>query len=90
MPVVGISIDNLKNKIGNNLNTEQIEKCCQEIGCDVDELTFINRIKCAQCHNVIEYSQNEALPKKCDYCQHEFNEENNDYSTLEKTEVITL
>jgi phenylalanyl-tRNA synthetase beta chain len=90
MPVVGIPIQQLRDLVGQDLSNEVITTSCTELGCDVEELTFLNRVKCSNCGSVIEFTQSETIPKTCEQCQHEFNREGSDYKTLPQSEVIRL
>ena len=90
MPVVGIPVKQLRRLVGQDLSNEKVISCCQELGCDVEELTLINRVKCSSCENITEYTKTESLPKSCDICTHEFSKENTDYKLLPQTEVLRL
>lgn len=90
MPVVGISIKHLRELIDNKLTNEDIERYCQELGCDVEELTKINRVKCSQCNNITEFTLTENVPNACDICSNEFTADGTDYTTLSPLDVIRL
>ena len=90
MPVVGIPVKKLKRLIGQDLSNENLVGCCQELGCDVEDMTELNRIKCASCGNIIEFPHTETLPKSCDICQSEFQTEGMEYTAIAPTEVIRL
>ncbi|MFC1670311.1 phenylalanine--tRNA ligase subunit beta [Spirochaetota bacterium] len=90
MPVVGIPVKQLKGLIGRDLSNDELTRCCMELGCDVEELAELNRIKCKSCGNIIEFSKTEEIPKSCDICLADLQSPGKDYDEIEPTEVIRL
>lgn len=90
MPVVSIPINELKRKLKKAISTDDLIVTCQEIGCDIEELTSIKRIKCLHCNNIVEHTSSENIPKLCDLCGNVFVSEKTDYSPMEDVEVLRI
>jgi len=72
MPVIAIPVHRLRDLIGRAIPNQELVTLCQRIGCDVEELTVVKRVKCIPCGYITEHSRNEKRPERCEICASPF------------------
>lgn len=68
MPVVGIPVDDLERRIGQDLGRERLLEVLGDLGCDVEGFATLRRLRCTRCGYVIELAGKEETPPNCDRC----------------------
>lgn len=75
MPVVGIPVKLLTERLEGELSPETLVQHLQHIGCDVEGFATLRRIKCTRCGNIVEITETMDPPVLCrrcgvDYAEH--------------------
>ena len=75
MPVIGIPVKLLTERLEGDLTPDELVQHLQHIGCDVEGFATLRRIKCTRCGNIVEITATMDPPvlcKRCgiDYVQH--------------------
>ncbi len=68
MPVVGIPTDVLRARIGADLSDEELDDLLDRLGCDVEGITTVRRLRCAACSAILERGEHEELLGACPEC----------------------
>lgn len=90
MPVVGIPIDILRERLGAELDADGLVEHLQDLGCDVEGFTEVRRHRCERCGNILESTASEEDPASCDRCGADFRESPAALSALGSAEVIRM
>ena len=72
MPVVGIPVELLLERIATPIDREDLVEHLQHLGCDVEGYATVRRFRCRRCDNVIEITETENPPVLCDRCGADF------------------
>ena len=68
MPVVGIPVKLLTERLEGELTPEELVQHLQHIGCDVEGFATLRRIKCTRCGNIVEITTTMDPPVLCKRC----------------------
>jgi len=88
MPVIGIPVDKLNNMLKMDLEIDDLLKKLTQIGCDIDAVTSLFRLKCEKCGHVEEFYTQDNPPKICSLCNIEW--DGAGVSALEPVKVIRM
>lgn len=72
MPVIGIPVDMLLERISTQLNRDELVEHLQHLGCDVEGYATLRRFRCERCGNLMEITETENPPVECDRCGADF------------------
>ncbi len=68
MPVVGIPVKLLTERLEGELSPDELVQHLQHIGCDVEGFATLRRIKCTRCGNIVEIGEQVDPPVLCKRC----------------------
>jgi phenylalanyl-tRNA synthetase beta chain len=68
MPVVGIPVKLLTERLEGELSPDELVQHLQHIGCDVEGFATLRRIKCTRCGNIVEITATMDPPVLCRRC----------------------
>ena len=88
MPVIGIPVDMLTERIATEFSPDELVERLQQLGCDVEGYTTLRRFGCGKCGHLMEITPTENPPVVCDMCGLDYKE--NPEKLLEKGENDVL
>ncbi len=68
MPVIGIPVKLLTERLEGEITPDQLVQHLQHIGCDVEGFATLRRLKCSRCGNIIEIGTQVDPPVLCKRC----------------------
>lgn len=74
MPVIGIPVDMLLERIATRPSRDELVTHLQHLGCDVEGYATMRRFSCQRCSNLMEITETENPPVVCDRCGADFRE----------------
>ena len=75
MPVIGIPVDMLLERISSRPSRDELVTHLQHLGCDVEGYATVRRFSCLRCNNLMEITETENPPVVCDRCGVDFHDE---------------
>jgi phenylalanyl-tRNA synthetase beta chain len=72
MPVIGIPVDMLLERIQSKPTPDELVLHLQRLGCDVEGYATMRRFLCRACENLMEITETENPPVVCDRCGSDF------------------
>jgi phenylalanyl-tRNA synthetase beta chain len=90
MPVVGIPVNLLLERIATRIDREDLVEHLQHLGCDVEGYATVRRFRCLRCDNVAEITESENPPVLCDRCGADFKLEPGLLEGLGTSQVIRM
>jgi phenylalanyl-tRNA synthetase beta chain len=90
MPVVGIPVNMLLERLGTRLDRDDLVEHLQHLGCDVEGYATVRRFRCNRCDNVAEITSTENPPVLCDRCGADFKEHTEQQIELSSSDVIRM
>ncbi|MBD3160560.1 MAG: phenylalanine--tRNA ligase subunit beta [Candidatus Eisenbacteria bacterium] len=90
MPVIGIGVDALRERLGRDLAGESLLRSLEEIGCDVEGFARLSRTRCVRCDWIEERTETEDPPARCDRCDVDHREAPETLEELEPIEVVRM
>ena len=75
MPVIGIPIDMLEDRLSVDLNRDTLVTHLLHLGCDVEGFATLKRFKCGKCGNIAEITETQNPPVECPGCGYDFRED---------------
>lgn len=72
MPVIGIPVDLLLERVSTEFSREGLVEHLQHLGCDVEGYATMRRFGCSLCGNLMEITETENPPVVCDRCGNDF------------------
>jgi len=88
MPVIGIPVDKLNKMLRLELDMDTLLDRLTQIGCDIDSVTSLFRLKCRKCGNIEEFYTQDNPPKQCGFCNVEWKD--GEITNLEPVRVIRM
>jgi phenylalanyl-tRNA synthetase beta chain len=74
MPVIGIPVHMLMERISTRLDRDQLAQHLQHLGCDMEGFATVRRFRCLRCDNLVEITESEKPPVVCDRCGVDYRE----------------
>lgn len=90
MPVIGIPVDMLNERISTKLEPDDMVTKLQQLGCDVEGYATLRRFGCATCGFLMEITETENPPVTCSACGEDFKENPGQISERGTSEVIRM
>jgi phenylalanyl-tRNA synthetase beta chain len=90
MPVVGIPVNLLLERIATPLGRDDLVEHLQHLGCDVEGYATVRRYRCSRCDNVAEITETENPPVICDRCGTDYKHEPQARIELGASDVIRM
>ncbi|BBM83084.1 phenylalanine--tRNA ligase subunit beta [Candidatus Uabimicrobium amorphum] len=87
MPVIGISVKQLSDLLGQSITSEKLSDTLEYLGCDVDGMGKTIVYRCPNCGFFMEKQEHEEGPKRCTQCGHEQEEI---FASVDEEETIRL
>jgi phenylalanyl-tRNA synthetase beta chain len=75
VPVIGIPVDLLLERIATRPSRDELVEHLQHLGCDVEGYATLRRFACERCSNLMEITETENPPLLCDRCGADFKAE---------------
>ena len=72
MPVIGIPVDLLLERVKTQPGRQELVEHLQHLGCDVEGYATMRRFACSRCGNLMEITETENPPVVCDRCGTDF------------------
>lgn len=90
MPVIGIPVDMLNERIETTLQPDDMVTKLQQLGCDVEGYATLRRFCCGTCGFLMEITETENPPVVCSACGEDFKENDGQLSERGTTDVIRM
>jgi len=90
MPVVGIPVTLLTERIGADLDRDSLVEKLQHLGCDVEGYATLRRFKCQRCGNIMEITETQDPPVLCRRCGVDYAEHADERADLGGGDVIRM
>jgi len=90
MPVIGIPIKMLLDRVGTRIDRESLVEHLQHLGCDMEGFATVRRFRCLRCDNMMEITATENPPVLCDRCGADFKERPEELAAAGELEVIRM
>ena len=90
MPVVGIPVNLLSERIDADLDRDALIEKLQHLGCDVEGYATLQRFKCTRCGNIMEITESQDPPVVCRRCGVDYAEHPGERRDLGTSEVIRM
>ena len=90
MPVIGIPVDMLNERIETTLEPDDMVVKLQQLGCDVEGYATLQRFGCETCGFLMEITETENPPVTCTACGEDFKENPGQISERGTSEVIRM
>lgn len=90
MPVIGIPVDMLNERIETTLEPDDMVVKLQQLGCDVEGYATLRRFACGTCGFLMEITETENPPVTCTACGEDFKENPDQISERGTSEVIRM
>lgn len=90
MPVIGIPVDMLNERIETKLDPDEMVVTLQQLGCDVEGYATLKRFACGTCGFLMEITETENPPVVCSACGEDFKEKPGQISERGTSEVIRM
>jgi phenylalanyl-tRNA synthetase beta chain len=90
MPVIGIPIKMLLERVGTSLDRESMVEHLQHLGCDMEGFATVRRYRCLRCDNMIEITATENPPVLCDRCGADYKEHPQELAEAGELDVIRM
>ena len=90
MPVIGIPVDMLNERISTTLAPEEMVSTLQQLGCDVEGYATLKRFVCNTCGFLMEITETENPPVVCTACGQDFKAHPRQISERGTSEVIRM
>ena len=90
MPVVGIPVALLNQRLEAELDREELVEKLHHLGCDVEGYATLRRYRCQRCENIVEITASQDPPTACRRCGVDFTAEPDERVELAPSEVIRM
>lgn len=90
MPVIGIPVDMLLERIQSRPDRDQLVEHLQHLGCDVEGYARMRRFACQRCDNLMEITETENPPVLCDRCGADFKADESLREARGESEVLRM
>ncbi|MCA9727454.1 MAG: phenylalanine--tRNA ligase subunit beta [Candidatus Eisenbacteria bacterium] len=90
MPVIGIPVQELQRRVGEELGRDRLLEVLGDLGCDVEGFAHLRRFRCTRCGFVIELVGKEEIPPTCDRCNAPLRDDPKATSELAPLEVVRM
>lgn len=90
MPVIGIPVDLLLQRVNTRVERGQLVEHLQHLGCDVEGYATMRRFACGRCGNLMEITETENPPVLCDRCGADFKASPESLSAAGEKDVVRM
>lgn len=90
MPVIGIPVDMLNERIQTKLEPDEMVVKLQQLGCDVEGYATLKRFGCRTCGFLMEITETENPPVTCTACGEDFKDSPGQLTERGTSEVIRM
>ncbi|MBN9418049.1 MAG: phenylalanine--tRNA ligase subunit beta [Candidatus Eremiobacteraeota bacterium] len=90
MPVIGIPVDLLLERVKTQPSRQELVEHLQHLGCDVEGYATMRRFACGRCGNLMEITETENPPVVCDRCGTDFKAAPDQLSAAGEKDVVRM
>ena len=90
MPVIGIPVNMLLERIHSRPDRDQLVEHLQHLGCDVEGYARMRRFGCKRCDNLMEITETENPPVLCDRCGADFKADESAREARGESDVLRM
>jgi phenylalanyl-tRNA synthetase beta chain len=90
VPVIGIPVEMLNERISSRLEPEVMVTRLQQLGCDVEGYATLRRFACQTCQFLMEITETENPPVECQACGKDFKAQPDQLIERGTNEVIRM
>jgi len=90
MPVIGIPVDLLLERVKTQPSRQELVEHLQHLGCDVEGYATMRRFACGRCSNLMEITETENPPVLCDRCGTDFKADPSSLSPAGEKDVVRM
>lgn len=90
MPVIGIPVEMLNERISSKLEPDAMVTKLQQLGCDVEGYATLRRFACQTCQFLMEITETENPPVECQACGKDFKAHPDQLQERGTNEVIRM
>ncbi len=90
MPVIGIPVDLLLERVKTQPGRQELVEHLQHLGCDVEGYATMRRFACGRCSNLMEITETENPPVVCDRCGTDFKASPEALSAAGEKDVVRM
>lgn len=90
MPVIGIPVDLLLERVQTRVERQELVEHLQHLGCDVEGYATMRRFACGRCGNLMEITETENPPVVCDRCGADFKASPESLSAAGEKDVVRM
>lgn len=90
MPVIGIPVEMLNERISSKLEPDAMVTKLQQLGCDVEGYATLRRFACQTCQFLMEITETENPPVSCQACGKDFKAHPDQLKERGTNEVIRM
>ena len=90
MPVIGIPVDLLLERVQTQVGRDELVEHLQHLGCDVEGYATMRRFACGPCGNLMEITETENPPVLCDRCGADFKAAPDGLSAAGEKDVVRM
>ncbi|MBX3165966.1 MAG: phenylalanine--tRNA ligase subunit beta [Candidatus Eremiobacteraeota bacterium] len=90
MPVIGIPVDLLLERVKTQPGRQELVEHLQHLGCDVEGYATMRRFACGRCGNLMEITETENPPVVCDRCGTDFKSSPEQLSAAGEKDVVRM
>ena len=90
MPVIGIPVDLLLERVKTQVGRQELVEHLQHLGCDVEGYATMRRFACGRCGNLMEITETENPPVLCDRCGADFTTSPESLSAAGEKDVVRM
>ncbi|MBS2036639.1 phenylalanine--tRNA ligase subunit beta [bacterium] len=90
MPVIGIPVDLLLERVQTQPGRQELVEHLQHLGCDVEGYATMRRFACGRCGNLMEITETENPPVVCDRCGTDFKTSPDQLSAAGEKDVVRM
>lgn len=90
MPVIGIPVDLLLERVKTQPGRQELVEHLQHLGCDVEGYATMRRFACGRCANLMEITETENPPVVCDRCGTDFKAAPDQLSPAGEKDVVRM
>ncbi len=87
MPVIGIPLERLRTLLRAEVSPAELLEHFGHLGCDVEGITQLERVRCNRCGFVVEMTATEEIPPACEACGGDLRA---DHTPMEPLEVVRM
>ncbi len=90
MPVIGVPTEELRRRVGDEVQGEKLLDVLGNLGCDVEGFATLRRPQCNRCGFIMELAGQEDVPPQCANCGTDLRDVDGAITELDPLEVVRM